>query len=746
MNCFCVEYLVCFVNVLKLFILSEANEYVKDNALDYNKSVLHPVAISYDWVRRNTETPGNQMRFMLARVLLTAENGSCIYDKFVKPYSRVIDYRTYCTGITEDILNNAEDFSTVQSDVRKLISDKIVVGYCVYRLLNYLNLEYPIWNQRDAALYPGFQKQNKLESLKTLAYKLLKITIKDGINSPVESAQALMKLYLTNKKNWDMHMIEKYISLNSPVAIDCEMVAKAGRLRNNDMLARVSLVNINGDCIYDKYVLPTHKVTDYRTHISGVDEGKLSKGVPLDIVRREVSKLTEGKVLVGHDLYKDTFLLHLRHPTFMIRDTSLFRWFRTSRGRPKLRDLAASYLGMTIQSGAHCSIEDAKACMELYTMYKTEWDREIFVTEQKYVNERDLTNSNPEYESSTIAIVCSLQPGMKKAARLHRVSIVDSHLVCIYDKFVSESEEENCETYNVVRHEVAKMLKGKIIVGFDLRSTFAVLQTTSNFVSRRDALLFKKFTTSVENVTLIELFNKFLDKCMPEEATLNSVDEAKMLMMLYLKHKTEWDEYVEKEYIKQIEATYNSILENPIAISSQIFKLSNMSVLGRISIVDFNDNCMYDKYLKPANLESIGPLIDSVTYEKLKNGHPYEEVKKEIQEIINSKVVIGHYLPRTFQLLGLYKQWWYFRDASRFNLFQEFKQFPQSLNEILKLGLNIELKSDNDTVECAKALMQLYKKFEAQWNDEIKKKQVANKLNVNDMYLGGNESSKTNQK
>lgn len=746
MNSFCVEYLVCFVNVLKLFILSAANEDVKDNALDYHKSALHPVAISYDWVTRNIETPGNQMHFMLARVSLTAENGSCIYDKFVKPYSRVIDYRTHFTGITEDILNKGEDFSTVQSDVQKLISDKIVVGHCVYRILKYLTLEHPIYNQRDIALYPGFQKQNTLDSLKTLAYKLLKITIKDGINSPVESAQASMKLYLTNKENWDKHMFVKQMSLNSPVAIDCEMVAKAGREGYNDMLARVSLVDINEDCIYDKYVLPTHKVTDYRTHISGVDESKLHNAVPLHIVRREVNELTRGKVLVGHDLYKDTVLLGLKHPFAMKRDTSLFARFRLSKGRPKLRDLAERFIGITIQTGAHCSIEDARACMTLYTMYKTEWDREIFVKQQNYVNERDFTYSNPEYESSTVAIACSLRPGNSKAARLYRVSVVDSNIVCIYDKFVSEFEEENCELYNLVRHEVVEMLKQKIIVGFNLRSTFTVLSTTSNFVSRRDALLFEKFTTSLRNVTLIKLFNTFLPELMTENATLNSVDEAKMLMTLYLKHEKEWDECVEGEYIKQVEVTYNAMLESPIAISNLIFEVSNMSILGRISIVDSDDNCVYDKYIRPVNLKSVGTLINNNTYEKLKNGHPYDEVKREIQEIIKSRVVIGYSLTDTFKLLGLFKQWWLFRDARCFTKFQELNQFRPSLNEILKLGLNVELTSDNDTVESAKALMQLYKKFKDQWNEEMRTKQVANKLGLKDMYLSGRGSSKTNKK
>jgi hypothetical protein len=44
------------------------------------------------------------------------------------------------------------------------------------------------------------------------------------------------------------------------VAIDCERVQTNGF---KESLARVSIVNYNGDTIYDKYVLAEGEVTDY---------------------------------------------------------------------------------------------------------------------------------------------------------------------------------------------------------------------------------------------------------------------------------------------------------------------------------------------------------------------------------------------------------------------------------------------------------------------------------------------------
>ncbi len=53
------------------------------------------------------------------------------------------------------------------------------------------------------------------------------------------------------------------------LAIDCEMVG-VGDGGYRSILARVSIVNYHGHVIMDKYVLPTEKVTDYRTAVSGI--------------------------------------------------------------------------------------------------------------------------------------------------------------------------------------------------------------------------------------------------------------------------------------------------------------------------------------------------------------------------------------------------------------------------------------------------------------------------------------------
>lgn len=158
------------------------------------------------------------------------------------------------------------------------------------------------------------------------------------------------------------------------IAIDCEMVGvDDGR---ESVLARVSLVNQHGECVYDRFVKPKEKVADYRTHVSGVRPGDLKRGEEFETVQKDVAKILKGRMLVGHALKNDLQVLMLSHPPKLIRDTSRFRPFRNiTQGRtPSLKKLASEILGVNIQSGEHSSVEDAKATMQLYNLYQKEWE------------------------------------------------------------------------------------------------------------------------------------------------------------------------------------------------------------------------------------------------------------------------------------------------------------------------------------------------------------------------------------
>lgn len=161
------------------------------------------------------------------------------------------------------------------------------------------------------------------------------------------------------------------------------MVGTGPPPHSDHLLARVSIVNFHGAQIYDSYVLPSakEKVTDYRTHVSGIRPEHLRPGVarPFDEVQRAVAELLEGRILVGHAVKNDLAVLLLSHPRRDIRDTSKYAEFRKySAGRaPALRKLAKEVLGLEIQGGEHSSVEDARATMELFKREKVGFEREV---------------------------------------------------------------------------------------------------------------------------------------------------------------------------------------------------------------------------------------------------------------------------------------------------------------------------------------------------------------------------------
>ncbi|XP_016325616.1 RNA exonuclease 4-like [Sinocyclocheilus anshuiensis] len=166
--------------------------------------------------------------------------------------------------------------------------------------------------------------------------------------------------------------------LTRAVAMDCEMVG-VGCDGEDSILARVSIVNHFGKCIYDKYVKPTEKVTDYRTAVSGIRPADIENGEDIKTVQKEVAQILEGRILVGHAIHNDLKILLLDHPKKMIRDTQKYKPFRqrVKSARPALRVLCKEILNVKVQQGEHSSVQDAQATMRLYTLVKKQWEAEL---------------------------------------------------------------------------------------------------------------------------------------------------------------------------------------------------------------------------------------------------------------------------------------------------------------------------------------------------------------------------------
>ena len=199
--------------------------------------------------------------------------------------------------------------------------------------------------------------------------------------------------------------------------LDCEMVG-VGPKAEISMLARVTLVEysraldeldetdsplrrllrgsfVPGDftVVYDRIVIPTVKVKDFRTKYSGITREILNCGLPgaplvsFSVCRREVAQLLAGSVVVGHALSNDFNALKMKHPNTLKRDTAFYGPFMNAqvtksgqRMRPKkLRYVFHDEFGYSIQGAAsgHSSAEDASASLALYIKHRKAWEGQI---------------------------------------------------------------------------------------------------------------------------------------------------------------------------------------------------------------------------------------------------------------------------------------------------------------------------------------------------------------------------------
>lgn len=167
------------------------------------------------------------------------------------------------------------------------------------------------------------------------------------------------------------------------LAMDCEMVGvgECSLLAEESALARVTLVDWQGQVVVDTLVRPYERITDYRTRVSGVRRQDLIDAEDLEHCRARMGQLILDKIVVGHGLDNDWQALGMVHPWWLCRDTAKYKPFmkklRGGRlGPRRLRDLAKEILNREIQrpNRPHDAIEDALAALDLYKTVREDFE------------------------------------------------------------------------------------------------------------------------------------------------------------------------------------------------------------------------------------------------------------------------------------------------------------------------------------------------------------------------------------
>ncbi|OXB69799.1 UNVERIFIED_CONTAM: hypothetical protein H355_016430 [Colinus virginianus] len=152
-----------------------------------------------------------------------------------------------------------------------------------------------------------------------------------------------------------------------------------------------------------------------------------------------------------------------------------------------------------------------------------------------------------------------------------------------------------------------------------------------------------------------------------------------------------------------------------------------VSGLARCSIVSYEGDVLYDRYVRPTE-----PIVDyrtrwsGIRRQHMANAVPFCKAQREILKILSGKVVIGHAIHNDFKALKYFHPKVLTRDTSKIPLLNRKGGFPEdvsiSLKRLAKEVLHKDIQvgnSGHSSVEDAKTTMELYKVVEAEWERHL---------------------------
>ncbi|XP_053485477.1 interferon-stimulated 20 kDa exonuclease-like 2 [Ictalurus furcatus] len=178
---------------------------------------------------------------------------------------------------------------------------------------------------------------------------------------------------------------------------------------------------------------------------------------------------------------------------------------------------------------------------------------------------------------------------------------------------------------------------------------------------------------------------------------------------------------------------FSSVLHNPmkyVALDCEMVGTGlkgHCSELARCSIVSYDGDVIYDKFIKPVNpVTDLRTPWSGVRWRDLHNATPFKQAQREIVNILTGKVVVGHAVHNDFKVLHYFHPVHLVRDTSRSPILNRKADLPEnksaSLKTLTKILLNMDIqmgKRGHSSVEDAKATMELYKKVAVEWETTL---------------------------
>lgn len=153
----------------------------------------------------------------------------------------------------------------------------------------------------------------------------------------------------------------------------------------------------------------------------------------------------------------------------------------------------------------------------------------------------------------------------------------------------------------------------------------------------------------------------------------------------------------------------------------------SIDILARVSIVNRRGHILMDKYVKPTQpVTDYRTKYSGIRREDIENAEDFNEVQDEVIDLLQGKVIVGHAVHNDLRVLFLKHPKSLLRDTSKFTPLAKLvgmNNGTPSLRNLTKCVLGKDIQNgEHDSVEDARAAMEIYNKTSVEWEKHIKKK------------------------
>eukprot|EP00795_Rhopilema_esculentum_P012785 gene12785-3519_t len=173
------------------------------------------------------------------------------------------------------------------------------------------------------------------------------------------------------------------------------------------------------------------------------------------------------------------------------------------------------------------------------------------------------------------------------------------------------------------------------------------------------------------------------------------------------------------------------------------------NMLGRVSIVNSFGETVYDTFVAPMQkVADYRTEFSGIRPEDLVNAPPFTEVQKQVADLTNCKILVGHAVHNDLKVLMLSHPRKDIRDTSSYKPFKKLlkTRYP-SLKKLSKEILNVDIQSgEHSSVEDARMTMKIYQLHKRQWERSIKDKGYKTTIDKTPLIFTNKESKEDRRK